>query len=135
MAGEVKVTFTVTIEMTGAQRAAYSDRYGVGFVETEIAGRGRQTVTNALEDADWLDGQGTFSISKPQFRTPGYDPLRDLAHLLVAVLNWRTDDQHYADRIASHLGLGEDDSPRVVHEVLAKALGVATAAREAGEGS
>lgn len=65
----VKVTFTVTVEMTGAQRAAYSNRYGVGFVETEIAGRSRQTVANALEDADWLDRQGTFRVSKATFGT------------------------------------------------------------------
>lgn len=64
-----------------------------------------------------------------------YDPLRDLSLLLVTVLNYRTDGHEYADRIASHLGLGEDDSPRVVHEVLAKALGVSPAARETGEGA
>lgn len=51
-----------------------------------------------------------------------YDPLRDISHLLVTVLNWRTDGHEYADRIASNLGIGEDDTPRVVHEVLAKAL-------------
>lgn len=61
-----------------------------------------------------------------------YDPLRDLSELFAAVLNYRADSHEYADRIASRLGLGEDDTPRAVHEVLAKALGngPATPARE-----
>lgn len=61
----VKVSFTVTIEMTEAQRAAYAERYGVGFVGIEVANRARQAAANALDGAPWMQGFATFKVMKP----------------------------------------------------------------------
>jgi hypothetical protein len=54
-----------------------------------------------------------------------YDPVPDLAEMFAAVITYRADAHVYADRVASHLGLGEDDSAGTVAEVLRKALGLA----------
>jgi hypothetical protein len=53
-----------------------------------------------------------------------YNPLRDLGELVATAIAYSSDVHVYADRIASWLGLGEDDSGEVVAEVLSKALGL-----------
>jgi hypothetical protein len=60
-------------------------------------------------------------------RAPGYDPLPDLAKLLHTSLLAGRDGAAYAERIAGRLGLGEDDKPETVAEVLREELGLSAA--------
>ena len=59
-----KASFTVTIEMTEAQHAAYAERYGVGFAGMEVTNRARQATANALDEAPWMQGLATFKVGK-----------------------------------------------------------------------
>jgi hypothetical protein len=53
-----------------------------------------------------------------------YDPVPDLALLLVAALGCRSDTVIYGQRVTLRLGIGEDDSAEVAAGVLRAALGL-----------
>jgi hypothetical protein len=65
--------------------------------------------------------------------TDRYDPVPDLASMLVAGLSYRVDVIAYADRIGAALGLGENDTPETAAEVLRRALRPVTVSGTPGE--
>jgi len=56
--------------------------------------------------------------------TDPYDPVPDLAEVLASAISNPVRVNVHADRIAERLGLGEDDSPEAVAQVLREALGL-----------
>lgn len=65
----VKVTFTVTVEMTEVQRDGYANEYGVGFVGLDVKGRVRGDVSGALAGAvPWMDEFATVTLSEPKLK-------------------------------------------------------------------
>ena len=67
----VKVTFTVTVEMTPEQRDGYAAEYGVGFVALDARGRVRGEVAEALQAVPWLREFTTVEISEPKVKERG----------------------------------------------------------------
>lgn len=68
----VKASFTVSIEMTEAQHAAYAAAYGVGFAGLEIVQRARQAIANVLDEAAWMRF-AAFKVSKAASSPNWYD--------------------------------------------------------------
>ena len=66
MSDLVKVTLTVTVTLTPAQRVAYASATGAGFVASDIAGRIRPEMTEALRQIPWLQKYAVVEISDPQ---------------------------------------------------------------------
>ncbi len=62
-----------------------------------------------------------------------YDPLPDLAELLIAATWGRRDVMSIADRITDRLGLGEDDKAQAVEAEFRKALGMDVTQAERSE--
>jgi hypothetical protein len=50
----IRVSFTVTVEMTGQQRDGYADAHGVDFVELEVKDRFPLEVGAALRLIPWV---------------------------------------------------------------------------------
>ena len=62
----VKVSFTVVIEMTEAQRAAYAERFGVGFVGISLLDNPlAAALTSALPDGGLLPAPGVLIYRRP----------------------------------------------------------------------
>ena len=73
----VKVTFTVAVEMTQAQRDKYSRGFGVEGVGLEVANRVRPAIDEAIHSSEgwlrWMSGNATFVISEPKAEGGGVD--------------------------------------------------------------
>ncbi len=65
-----RVTATITVEMTEAQRRSYADRYGNEFAGMEIAVRLRPELIEAINGSPswlhWLAENSTITITKPR---------------------------------------------------------------------
>lgn len=59
----VRVTFTVTVEMTDQQCDAYSHDHGVDFVSIEVRGRFAQEAPEALRSIPWVRDYTRVRIS------------------------------------------------------------------------
>lgn len=69
MAGPaVKVTVSVTVEMSEAQRDRYADEFGVGLVAPDVKGRIGNDITGALGAVYWLGEFATVTVSTPVLR-------------------------------------------------------------------
>lgn len=61
----IKVIMQITVSMTPAQREAYEQEFGVGFVAMDVAGRIRPDMIQALSQISWLYRLTDLTISDP----------------------------------------------------------------------
>jgi hypothetical protein len=62
----VRVSFTVTVEMTGQQCDAYSHDHGVGFVSLEVKARFPGDAREALSGIPWVREYARVTVSDPK---------------------------------------------------------------------
>ncbi len=62
----VRVTFTVTVEMTSQQRDAYSADHGTGFVSAEVKGRLPGDAAEALRAIPWVREYARVRVADPK---------------------------------------------------------------------
>lgn len=62
----LRVTFTVSVEMTDQQRDGYSSAHGVDFVSLEVRARFPREATEALKEIPWVRDYARVRISDPK---------------------------------------------------------------------
>jgi hypothetical protein len=62
----VRVSFTVTVEMTGQQRDAYSHDHGQEFVSLEVKNRFPGDAREALRSIPWVREYARVNVSDPK---------------------------------------------------------------------
>jgi hypothetical protein len=62
----VRVSFTVTIEMTRQQRDGYAAAHGADFVDLEVKGRFPQEAPEALRSIPWVRDFARVKITNPK---------------------------------------------------------------------
>lgn len=62
----VRVSFTVTVEMTHQQRDGYAAAHGVDFVDLEVRGRFPQEAPEALRSIPWVRDFARVRVSDPK---------------------------------------------------------------------
>ena len=62
----VRVSFTVTVEMTDQQRDAYAAAHGVDFVDIEVKARFKQDAPEALRSIPWVREYARVRVTDPK---------------------------------------------------------------------
>lgn len=62
----IRVSFTVTVEMTAQQRDGYAAAHGVDFVELEVKGRFPQEAPEVLRSIPWVRDFARVKVTDPK---------------------------------------------------------------------